>query len=325
MAKQPVIVIAIGGNAITKENQKGTLEENLANIESCADSIIDLIAIGYRVVLTHGNGPQVGNILLRVEAASQLVPPMPLDVCGAESQGQLGYLIQRTLTNKMKERGVDKEVVTILTQVLVDSNDPAFKNPTKPIGPFYTEEQADKLTREKNAVFVEDSGRGYRRVVPSPKPIGIIENQAVKDLVEQGKIIITAGGGGIPVITGDKGQLKGIEAVIDKDWASSVLAQEIKSDLLVIITGVEKVAINFGRPNMELLSELTVSEAKKYHAEGHFPPGSMGPKIAAAVEYVEKTGGKALITSLEMVGAALKGETGTFIVPDANGILKEVI
>ncbi|MFZ5943057.1 MAG: carbamate kinase [Bacillota bacterium] len=325
MAKQPVIVIAIGGNAITKENQKGTLEENVANIESCADSIIDLIENGYRVVLTHGNGPQVGNILLRVEAASELVPPMPLDVCGAESQGQLGYLIQRTLTNKMKQRGLDKEVVTILTQVLVDSNDQAFKNPTKPIGPFYTEEQAVKLKQEKNAVFVEDSGRGYRRVVPSPKPMGIIERQTVKHLVEEGKIVITAGGGGIPVIAGDNGELKGIEAVIDKDWASSVLAQEIKSDLLVILTGVEKVAINFGKPNMELLTQLNVSEAKKYYDEGHFPPGSMGPKIAAAVEYVEKTGGKALITSLEMVGSALKGQTGTFIVPDNNGFLKDVI
>ncbi|KJS21322.1 MAG: carbamate kinase [Clostridiaceae bacterium BRH_c20a] len=325
MAKQSTIVIAIGGNAITKENQKGTLEEKLANIESSADSIIDIIAMGYRVVLTHGNGPQIGNILLRMEAAAHIVPPMPLDVCGAESQGQLGYLIQRTLTNKIRQRGLDKEVVTILTQVLVDSNDPAFKDPTKPIGPFYSEEQANKLKLEKNAVFVEDSGRGYRRVVPSPKPIGIIENHVIKDLVEQGKIVITAGGGGIPVITDGKGELRGIEAVIDKDWASSVLAQEIKSDLLVIITGVEKVAINFGRPNMELLSQLTVFEAKKYYDEGHFPPGSMGPKIAAAIDYVEKTGGKALITSLEMVGAALKGEAGTFIVPDANGIFEEVI
>lgn len=325
MQKGRTIVIAIGGNAITKEHQKGTLQEQVNNIENCCDSIIELIKMGYSVILTHGNGPQVGNILLRVEAASDIVPPMPLDVCGAESQGQLGYLIQRTLANKLKIQGLDKEVVTILTQVLVDKNDRAFQNPTKPIGPFYNLQQAEKIMdQRKDIVFKEDSGRGYRRIVPSPRPVSIIEKQTIKQLVEQGKIVITAGGGGIPVILKDNNELAGVEAVIDKDWASSVLAVEIKADLLVILTGVEKVAVNFGQPTMKWLSEMTLSETREYFNQGHFPPGSMGPKIEAAMDYVEKTGGAALITSLEKVIPALKGETGTMITADAE-VMEQVV
>ena len=320
MKENPVIVIAIGGNAITKENQKGTLEEKLENIENCVDSIADLLEMGYQIVLTHGNGPQVGNILLQVEAASQTVPSMPLDVCGAASQGQLGYLLQRTLNNKIKARGIKKEVVTILTQIVVDPADQAFLNPTKPIGPFYTQQDANRIMEEKNQIFKEDSGRGYRRVVPSPKPVKIVERDIIKMLVEEGKLVIAAGGGGIPVIMSEGGYLQGIEAVIDKDWASAILAGEINADLLIILTGVDQVAINFGKPDVKWIPSMAVSEAKGYRDEGHFPAGSMGPKMDAAIDFVEKTGGRALITSLDKVGAALKRETGTFIAPDNSFI-----
>lgn len=316
MVMNNTIVIAIGGNAITKENQKGTLQEKVQNIENCAINIVDLLEMGYHVVLTHGNGPQVGNILLRVEAASQSVPPMPLDVCGAESQGQLGYLIQRTLNNRLKAKGIEKEVVTILTQVVVDPADPAFQNPTKPIGPFYTLQEAEQQMTEKDRVFKEDSGRGYRRVVPSPRPVDIVEKGIIKNMVSNGELVIAAGGGGIPVFRDNTGSLTGVEAVIDKDWASAVLAREIAADCLIILTGVEKVAINFGKPNMQWLSRMTLSEAKKYREEGHFPAGSMGPKMDAVIDFVEKTGKMALITALETIGQALKGETGTLIVND---------
>lgn len=320
MNENPVLVIAIGGNAITKENQKGTLEEKLQNIENCVESIADLLEMGYQIVLTHGNGPQVGNILLQVEAAALTVPSMPLDVCGAASQGQLGYLLQRSLNNKLKARGIKKEVVTILTQIVVDQADPAFLNPTKPIGPFYTELDAQRIVEEKSQVFKEDSGRGYRRVVPSPKPIKIVEKEIIQMLVKEGKLVITAGGGGIPVILSEEGYLQGVEAVIDKDWASAVLAGEINADLLIILTGVEQVAINFGKPNVKWIPSMTVAKAKEYRDEGHFPAGSMGPKMDAAINFVEKTGGRALITSLDKVGAALKRETGTFIDPDTSYI-----
>lgn len=319
--KKPVLVIAIGGNAITKEHQQGTVQEQLANIEHCADSIVELLKSGYRVVLTHGNGPQVGNLLLRVEAARGIVPPVPLDICGAESQGQIGYLIQRTLTNKLEKQGLNDQAVTILTQVLVDRNDPAFFNPTKPIGPFYSQEQARELAGCGCGTYAEDSGRGYRRIVPSPKPVGIIEKDIIQLLVDSGRLIITAGGGGIPVYREADGELTGIEAVIDKDWASSVLASQIQADYLVIITGVEQVAINFNKPDMKLLSSISVSEAKRYQAEGHFPAGSMGPKMEAAIDFVEKTGCKAVITSLEKITEALRGETGTTITADAQSMI----
>lgn len=316
MGLDKTIVVAIGGNAITKENQKGTLQEKVQNIGNCADNIVELLELGYHIVLTHGNGPQVGNILLRVEAAAHTVPPMPLDVCGAESQGQLGYLIQRTLNNKLKAKGINKEVVTILTQVVVEQTDPAFQNPTKPIGPFYTRQEADQLMMEKDLLFKEDSGRGYRRVVSSPKPVDIVEKDIIKNMVSNGQIVIAAGGGGIPVFRDHRGSLTGVEAVIDKDWASAVLAREIEADCLIILTGVEKVAINFGKPEMQWLSKMTLTEAKRYREDRHFPAGSMGPKIDAVIDFVEKTGKRALITALETIGQALKGETGTLIVSD---------
>lgn len=306
-------VIAIGGNAIIQEGQKGTVEEQFANVLQSCDPIIDLVESEFNVVLTHGNGPQVGNVLLKVEAASDIVPPNPLDVCGAETQGSLGYIIQQSLYNRMKQRGVKKNIATVVTQVVVDKKDPRFQNPTKPIGPFYTKERAEEIKSEKNVVMVEDSGRGYRRVVASPKPLEMIEKEAVKALVNSGFLVITVGGGGIPVIReGDT--LKGVEAVIDKDHASALVAEEINADYLIVLTGVEQVAINFGKPNMEFLSEITVTDAKKYMAEGQFPPGSMGPKIEASIRFIENGGENAIITSIDKLQDALEGKTGTRII-----------
>lgn len=313
MAENKLIVVAIGGNAITKEDQKGTLAEMVKNIETGLSGIVNLIAAGNNVVLTHGNGPQVGNIMLRVEAAKETIPPMPLDVCGAESQGQLGYLIQRSCINGLKQLGVKRDVVTVLTHVLVDGCDPAFRQPTKPIGPFLTKAAAEAAAAEKGYTFIEDSGRGYRRVVPSPKPLSIIEKSAIAELTKAGKVVIACGGGGIPVVEGLSGELGGVEAVIDKDFASAVLAEEINAELLVLVTGVAKVAINFGKPDVRYLDKMTADEAQGYYDQGHFPPGSMGPKIAAAIAFVRNSGKTALITSLEQIQCGLKG--GTLITP----------
>lgn len=308
-----IVVIAIGGNAIIQEGQKGTVDEQFDNVLRSCDPILDLVEEGYNVVLTHGNGPQVGNILLKVEAAKDIVAPNPLDICGAETQGSLGYIIQQSLNNRINARKLNRNVVTVLTQIVVDREDKAFENPTKPIGPFYSKEEAEMASNEKNAIYVEDSGRGYRRVVPSPKPIEIIEKHAIKCLVDNDMLVITAGGGGIPVIKeGDS--LKGVEAVIDKDYASALVAKEINADYLLILTGVPQVAINFGKENQRFLSQMTISEARKYLEEGQFPAGSMGPKIEAALEFVQNSSGEAIITSIEKLGHALKGETGTRIV-----------
>jgi carbamate kinase len=308
-----VVVVAIGGNAIIQEGQRGTVEEQFANVKATCDPIIDLLEAGYQVVLTHGNGPQVGNVLLKVEAGAHIVPPNTLDICGAETQGNLGYIIQQSLYNRMKERGIDKKVATVVTQVVVDKDDKAFQNPTKPIGPFYTKERAEEILKENPKVtMVEDSGRGYRRVVPSPKPIEVIEKDAVKHLVENDFLVITVGGGGIPVIY-ENGRLKGIEAVIDKDFASALIAAEINADYLLILTGVEQVAINFGKPDQKFLLEMSAEEAYKYMAEGQFPPGSMGPKIEASLRFIENGGQNAIITSIDKLKEALEGKTGTRI------------
>jgi carbamate kinase len=306
------IVIAIGGNAIISEGQKGTVEEQYANISKMCPYIADLIEDGYRIILTHGNGPQVGNILLQSEAAKDRIPVLPIDVCVAETQGQLGYMIKQSLDNLLRERGIKKDVVSVLSRVLVDENDPAFKEPTKPIGPFYSKEEADKIAKTKNHAMVEDSGRGYRRVVPSPRPLDIIEQSAVKILADSGTIVITVGGGGIPVAE-NNGMLKGIEAVIDKDYASSLLGNQIDADFLVILTGVPQVAINFGKPNQKFLSKMSLEEAKKYYEEGQFPKGSMGPKIEAGIEYLDRGGKKVIITSLDYLKDAIEGKAGTVI------------
>ncbi|SDK94343.1 carbamate kinase [Natronincola ferrireducens] len=308
-----VAVIAIGGNAIIQEGQRGTIEEQFENILQSCDPILDLTEAGYNVVLTHGNGPQVGNVLLKVEAANGIVPPYPLDVCGAETQGSLGYIIQQSLYNRMKARGIKKDIATVVTQVVVDEKDPGFENPTKPIGPFYTKERAAEIAREKKVVMTEDSGRGYRRVVPSPQPLELVEKEAVKRLVDNDFLVITVGGGGIPVVK-DGENLRGVEAVIDKDHASALVAQEINANYLIVLTGVPQVAINFGKENQEFLKEMTLADAKRHFEEGQFPPGSMGPKIEAAIRFVENGEGEAIITSIDKLQEALKGETGTRII-----------
>ena len=311
------VVVAIGGNAITQNNQKGTLEEQFANVAKVCDSIINLIESGYRVVLTHGNGPQVGNLLIKNEAGKLIVPEHTLDVCGAETSGSIGYIIEQSLQNRLVERRIDRKVATVITETVVDQDDEAFHNPTKPIGPFFTEEESAFLEKEKGYKMIEDSGRGYRRVVPSPKPLEIVEKDVIKTLSDAGYVVICAGGGGIPVIY-DNGKLRGIEAVVDKDRASSLLAEKIEADYLMILTGVEKVAVNYGKPDMRELDVLTLAEADRYMAEGQFPPGSMGPKVESACDFIKHSKGRfacAIITSLDKMEAAMDGQTGTRIVP----------
>lgn len=307
------IVLAIGGNAIIKEGQKGTIEEQKQNINESSEPVLGLIEEGHTVVITHGNGPQVGNTLIKGEMAKSVVPAYPIDVCDAETQGNLGYLIQQAFRNKMVEKNINKTVATVVTQAVVSKDDPAFGTPTKPIGPFYSKEEMEEIVKKENLTFVEDSGRGYRRVVASPKPIKIVEKDAIEALLEKDITVITAGGGGIPVIE-NNGKLEGTEAVIDKDFASALLAAEIKADYLFILTGVEQVAIHFGTPKQENLFEMTVEDALRYMEEGHFPKGSMGPKIEAAILFLQKGGKNVIITSIDKLQDALAGKTGTRIV-----------
>jgi carbamate kinase len=281
---QRTIVVALGGNAILRPGQAGTAEDQFVNIKTTCESIARMVKQGYRVVITHGNGPQVGNILIQNLHSQDLVPAMPLDVCGAKSQGLIGYMIQQSLHNELAKEGINVPVVTVLTQVIVDENDPAFKNPTKPIGPFYTEEEARRFASQRGETWKEDSGRGWRKVVPSPLPVEIFEKSAIGTLIREGAVVIAAGGGGIPVI--QKGNtLHGIEAVIDKDLASSKLARDINADILMILTDVERVAINYRTPSEAYLTAITVDEAKKYMDEGQFGAGSMGPKVQAAIDF----------------------------------------
>jgi len=311
--KLPLAVVALGGNAISREKQEGNIPEQFENSEKSMHHICDLIGAGYRVVITHGNGPQVGNVLRRVEAATGVIYPLPLDICGAHTEGGMGYVIQQVLTNALCSRGMALTPATIITQTLVDKNDPAFSNPTKPIGQFFTAEQIkEKVEREKWTVR-EDAGRGYRRVVPSPRPKKIIEEKIIEHLVDLGYPIISCGGGGVPVIE-ENGELKGVEAVIDKDLATSLLARDLKADLLIITTSIERVALNFKKPDERFLDRITVDEARQYLAEGHFAPGSMAPKIQAAIDFTAATGKPTLITLPETMMQALAGKTGTWIV-----------
>lgn len=307
------IVIALGGNALQEAGRPATAAEQLAVVEKTSEHIADIIEKGYNVLIAHGNGPQVGRILLQNEASdSDATPAMPFDVCGAMSQGMIGYHIQQGLSKILRARGMKKEVVTVVTQVVVDQNDPKFKNPSKPIGPFYSEEQARRIAAEKGYVMKEDAGRGWRRVVASPMPVEIIELDAVKTLAAAGFVVVTVGGGGIPVVRNEKGELAGTAAVIDKDLASERLAEDMDADALVILTAVEKVSINYKKPNQKDLDKLSVQDAKHYMKEGHFAPGSMLPKIEAALKFVEsKPGRKAIITSLDKAVEALEGRAGT--------------
>lgn len=309
------IVIALGGNALQEGNGAATAESQLEVVKKTSQHIADIIDAGYNVIIAHGNGPQVGRIVLQNEYASSITPAMPFDVCGAMSQGMIGYHIQQALKTVLKERNINRDVVTVVTQVVVDKNDPAFLHPTKPIGPFYTKEEAEKIEKAKGYTFVEDSGRGYRRVVASPNPIEIAELNAVNCLVENGFIVVTVGGGGIPVIKDENGNLTGTAAVIDKDLASERLGEDMDADILLILTAVENVYINYGKPDQLRLDTLSVEQARKYMNEGHFAPGSMKPKIEAACRFAaSKKGRRAIITSLDKAVYALSGNAGTVIV-----------
>jgi len=317
MAKK-IAVIAIGGNSLIKDTKHQSVEDQYdAATETCVH-IADMIEAGYEVVIGHGNGPQVGFILRRSEIAAKAegMHEVPLDVCGADTQGAIGYSLQQNLQNELRRRGINKSVATVVTQTLVDREDPAFKNPTKPIGGFMDEAEAKRREKDMKWNVVEDAGRGWRRVVASPLPKEIVEIEAIKALINAGVIVISTGGGGIPVIRNDAGDLVGVAAVIDKDFGSSLLANNVNAELFVISTAVDKVALNFGKPDQKSLDKLTVAEAKKYLAEGtHFAKGSMAPKIQAIIRFLEGGGKRALITNPENIGRALKSETGTWILP----------
>lgn len=317
--KHKVAVVAIGGNSLIKDEKRKTVEDQYQAAKETTFHIADMIEAGWDVAIGHGNGPQVGFILRRSEIAAKVegMHEVPLDVCGADSQGAIGYALQQTLQNELFKRKIAKSVATVITQVLVDHNDPAFENPTKPIGSFMDEAEANRRQQEMGWSVVEDAGRGWRRVVASPLPKEVVELETVKALINAGVIVITVGGGGIPVIDTGDGCYKGTAAVIDKDYASSLLAQKVNADLFLISTAVEKVAINFGKPEQKWLDRITLSEAKKYLAEGtHFAKGSMAPKIQAIIWYMENGGKQALITNPGNIGRALRGETGTWIVQD---------
>jgi carbamate kinase len=311
------IVIALGGNAIKQWNQKGSAEKQLENLRRSCSHMMKIVKRGYPIVITHGNGPQVGNLLIQQERGVREIPPQPLDVCDAMTQGQIGYMIEQTLANELKDAGINRDVVTLITQVMVDKKDPGFLNPTKPIGPFYSKIQKEKYGKHRGHVFqkVEMKGERYRRVVPSPNPLQILEGKVIKDLFESGVIVIASGGGGVPVISDDEGHIRGIEAVIDKDLAGEKLAESVDADLLMILTEVDQVYLNFGKKEQEGLRTLRLEEAKKHLKEGQFPAGSMGPKIEACIRFIEYGGEKAIITCLECADEALEGRGGTQIVP----------
>ena len=318
MGKKKLAVIAIGGNSLIKDETHKTVEDQYLAAKETTYHIADMIEAGWDVAIGHGNGPQVGFILRRSEIAAKVegMHEIPLEVCGADSQGAIGYALQQTLQNELNRRGIKKSVATVVTQVAVDANDKAFKEPSKPIGSFMDEAEAQRRQKELDWSVREDAGRGWRRVVASPLPNEVVELEAVKTLIEAGTVVITIGGGGIPVIRKPDGELQGVAAVIDKDFASSLLARLINADLFLISTAVEKVAINFGKPDQKWLDKMTLAEAKMYLAEGtHFAKGSMAPKIQAVIWYLENGGKQALITNPENIGRAIKGETGTLVVP----------
>lgn len=309
----PRLVLALGGNALIRPGDRGTLEEQYGRISQAMAYTADLVAAGFAAVITHGNGPMVGNLLLQMECARALVPPMPLFISDADTEGSLGYLIQQCLVNELHRRGLPQAVATVITQVVVAAADPAFQAPDKPIGPFYGADEAARLQTEQGWRLLEDAGRGWRRVVPSPQPLTIIEQDVISYLVRGGIIVIAAGGGGVPVIRRPDGELRGVEAVIDKDRASAVLGREIAADLLIFLTAVDRVYLDYGQPGQRPLPRLSQTEARKYLAEGQFAPGSMGPKIEAALDFLSQGGRRVLITQAESLAEALKGGAGTHI------------
>lgn len=307
-------VVALGGNAITREFEEGNITQQFANTRRALVGVADLIESGYKIAITHGNGPQVGHALIRVEQTRHIVPPIPLGVLVADLAGGMGYMIAQSLQNKLTRRGVKRQVVTLIAQIIVDKNDPSILNPTKFVGPVYeTKQQAEKLTHLRGWNFKYDIGRGYRRVVPSPLPLEIVEKESIKKLVDMGTVVITVGGGGIPVYVENDGRLEGVDGVVDKDRAAAILAKDIHAEELYILTAVDKVALNYKQSNQIDLDNLTVTEAKKYLAQKQFPKGNMGPKIEAAIHFLESGGERVIISSVEKMPEAIEGKTGTLI------------
>lgn len=310
------ILVAIGGNATHPENISGTSEEQKKIADQTAQALLPLALLDNYLIITHGNGPVVGKILMRQALTRDRIPPMTLDICVAHSQGGIAYLLMQSLENALREADNPRHVACLLTQVEVDPKDPAFENPTKPIGPFFTEEQAKAVGAELGWFMKEDSGRGWRHVVPSPKPKHICDISLIQVLARRGTVVIAGGGGGIPVVRGPKGVRKGIDAVIDKDQTSALMANVLDIDTMMILTAVPKVAINFGKPDQKLLDEVTLSEMKRWYAEGQFPPGSMGPKVDAAIRFLEGGGERVIIGALDEAMACLRGEAGTHVIAD---------
>jgi len=307
-------VVAFGGNALLRPEDRGTQEEQIARAKQAARWLAEIVRHDYRLIVVHGNGPQVGNILVQAEEASTKIPPQSLDVAVAQTEGSMGFMLQQAIRNRLEAIGHPGEVVTVLTEVEVDAGDPAFKRPTKPIGPFFTRYRAEALERDLGWTMREDSGRGWRHVVPSPRPLHILNIRTVERMLDAAPVVIACGGGGIPVVRGRDGQWRGIEAVIDKDFASALLASELKADLYIILTGVAKVALDYGKPTQRDVDRMTLEEAEKHLAEGQFPPGSMGPKIEAAIQFARKSGQDVLITDVEHLREALDGREGTLLV-----------
>jgi carbamate kinase len=314
---EKLVIVAIGGNSLVRGNGHDSVSDQYDAVCETAVNIADIVAEGLNVIVTHGNGPQVGFGLRRSEIANEIagMPMVPLVNCGADTQGGIGYQIQQALTNEFAKRGINKRVATIITQVEVSSDDPNFENPTKPVGSFFTLEQAEEMKKEHSDwIFIEDSGRGYRRVVPSPKPIDIVEKDAIKTLINAGFVVVAVGGGGIPVVKKGNHSYVGIDAVIDKDFATSLLAEQVQAETLIITTGVSRVCINYGKPNQKALETITVEELKQYAAEGHFPPGSMLPKVEASLSFLEKDGLRVIITDPESLKDAIVEKAGTHII-----------
>jgi len=313
----PLAVIAIGGNSLISDSQHQSVADQKVAARETSRHIADLVSWGWNVVITHGNGPQVGFIMLRAELAEQtLHHTLSLDIAGADSQGGIGYMLQQALQNEFRRRGIAKQVVALVTQTRIDPTDPALQQPSKPIGAFYSASEAQHMQQERGWTMIEDAGRGWRRVVPSPYPREIVESSVISTMIEAGFVVICTGGGGVPVIANEQGDLMGVEAVIDKDLASSLLASTLQADLLLISTGVEKIALHYHKPEQHDLHKMTLSEARHYQEEGHFARGSMEPKIRAVIEYLERGGKAALITMPETITQAMIGESGTWIVPD---------
>ncbi len=320
--KRKIALVAFGGNAILPNSQRGLQSEQMKNAKKAASLMVHVVKKGYDLIIVHGNGPQVGNLLIQMEEAVTKIPPFSLEVCDAMTEGSMGFMLEKAIINELRKNSVDKEVATLITQVVVDREDPAFENPTKPIGPFYSKYRAQQLAKQKKWTVIEDAGRGYRKVVPSPKPIDVVPKRVIRDLVHSGKIVIASGGGGIPVIINGRGLFEGVEAVIDKDYAASLIAREVKADLFILLTNVERVYLNFGKSDEEPIETMTIKQAEEYLSQGQFPAGSMGPKIQAAIEYIKGGGKETLITTANQLKAALINRSGTKIGASVQEIVK---